>query len=125
MADEEYDTNFNQLLGSFGAHANIQKRQKAERLAAMEPDDDRRKKAGRSRQFNARITDKSFALAHLLIKRLSARDGRKWSGRLLGGSHFRSCQSREARGRRMIWRALVIVAGLAVVGAATHANVMQ
>jgi len=79
MADEEYDTNFNQLLGSFGAHANIQKRQKAERLAAMEPDDGRRKRAGRSRQFNARITDESFALAHLLIKRLSARDGRKWS----------------------------------------------
>ena len=79
MADEEYETNFTELLGAFGAHANIEQRRKAERLAAMEPDDGRRKKAGRDRQFNARITKESFALAQHLIEKLSARDGRKWS----------------------------------------------
>jgi len=79
MAEEEYNTDFDKLLGSFGAHANIEKRRKSERLAAMQPSDGRRKKIGRDRQFNVRITKESFALAQHLIEKLSARDGRKWS----------------------------------------------
>jgi hypothetical protein len=79
VADEEYESNFDVLLGTFGGHANIEKRRKAERLAAMEPDDGRRKKLGRNRQFNTRITEESFALAQRLIERLTERDGRKWS----------------------------------------------
>jgi hypothetical protein len=79
VTEEEYETNYAQLLGAFGKHANLERRAKAERLAAMQPDDGRRKKAGRTKQFNARITQQSFAQAQRLIERLSERDGRKWS----------------------------------------------
>lgn len=80
MGEEDYDTNFSELLGAFGSHANIEKRQKAERLAAMKPDDGRRKRGvGRDHQFNVRVAKETVALAQQLIEMLSERDGRKWS----------------------------------------------
>jgi hypothetical protein len=73
-------SDFGQLLGAFGTHADLNKRAKAERLASMKPDDGRRKRAvTRPHQFNARVSDETMALAKALIERFTARDGRKWS----------------------------------------------
>lgn len=78
LSDEGSD--FAALLGSFGSHANIEKRAKAERLAAMKPGDGRRKRvAVRTNQFNTRISDEALTLAQSLIDALTVRDGRKWS----------------------------------------------
>lgn len=81
MIDDEDGSNFDGLIGAFRSHANIEKRQKAERLAAMKPDDGRRKRGVKEprTQFNVRLNDKSLAQAKLLIAKLSARDKRDWS----------------------------------------------
>jgi hypothetical protein len=71
---------FQQLLGGFGTHTNLEARKKAERLAAMKPDDARRnRRATRTNQFNARVDDETIELAKMLIEKFSARDKRKWS----------------------------------------------
>jgi hypothetical protein len=76
----EDGSDFNALLGSFGSHANIKKRAKAERKAALKPTDGRRMRvAVRTNQFNARISDEALALAQKCIDAMSARDSRKWS----------------------------------------------
>jgi hypothetical protein len=80
MIDEEDGSNYQKLICGFRSHANIEKRQKAERLAAMKPNDGRRKRVKEPRaQFNVRIKEESVALAKLLIEKLSARDKRDWS----------------------------------------------
>jgi hypothetical protein len=78
LAEEGAD--FAELLGAFGTHANLEKRAKAERLAAMKPSDRRRKRvATRTNQFNTRVGDRTIELAQLLIEEFSRRDGKKWS----------------------------------------------
>ena len=79
-AFEDDGSDFAALLGGFGSHANLQKRAKAERLAALKPGDGRRKRVAiRTNQFNTRISDEALALSQNIIDALSARDGRKWS----------------------------------------------
>lgn len=82
MPEEIYETDFRALIGAFGTHANPEKRQKAERLAAMKPDDKRRKRGStknRERQLNVKVTTQTLDLLHVLCAELSTRDGRKWS----------------------------------------------
>jgi hypothetical protein len=80
VADTEDDgSQFQQLLGGFGTHTNLEARKRAERLAAMKPDDARRRGATRTNQFNARVDDETIELAKALIKQFSERDNRKWS----------------------------------------------
>ncbi|MFA5949355.1 MAG: hypothetical protein WC807_03640 [Hyphomicrobium sp.] len=69
MADLSEDgSDFGALLGAFGSHANIEKRAKAERLAAMKPSDGRRKKGpARRNQFNVRVDDETLARAQALL----------------------------------------------------------
>jgi hypothetical protein len=76
---EEDGSAFQEVLGGFGKHANVERRAKAERLAAMKPGDGRRKKKEPRVQFNVRISEADKALADALIKELSERDGREWS----------------------------------------------
>jgi len=77
--DDNDGSQFQQLLGCFGTHTNLEGRKKAERLAAMKPDDGRRRGATRTNQFNARVADETIALAKMLIEKFSARDKKKWS----------------------------------------------
>src|SRR5262245_56307900 len=77
--DDNDGSQFEQLLGGFGTHTDIEKRKKAERLASMKPDDGRRRGATRTNQFNARVGDETIALAKMLIENFSARDKKKWS----------------------------------------------
>ena len=78
LAEEGSD--FVALLGAFGTHGNLEKRAKAERLAAMKPGDGRRKRvATRTNQFNTRVGDRTIELAQRLIEEFSLRDGKKWS----------------------------------------------
>jgi hypothetical protein len=81
MADLIEDgSDFAQLLGAFGTHVNLEKRAKAERLAAMKPTDGRRKRtATRTNQFNTRVDDRTIELAQQLIEAFSRRGGKKWS----------------------------------------------
>ena len=82
MAETEDDNDgsqFQQLLGGFGTHTDIEARKRAERLAAMKPGDGRRRGATRTNQFNARVDDETVALAKMLTEKFSARDKRKWS----------------------------------------------
>ena len=66
---EEEGAAFSELLGKFGTHANIEKRQKAERLASMRPGDKRRRRGPpRAHQFNVRVSTQTQALAHALCK---------------------------------------------------------
>ena len=45
-------------LGGFGTHTDVEKRARAERMAAMRPNDGRRRRGpARAHQFNVRITD--------------------------------------------------------------------
>ena len=68
-ATEEEGADFAELLGRFGTHANIEKRQRAERLASMRPGDKRRRRGPpRAHQFNVRISSQTQALAHALCK---------------------------------------------------------
>jgi hypothetical protein len=77
---EEDGTAFSELLGAFGSHANLEKRAKAERLAAMKPGDGRRKKGPtRTVQFNVRISEHAKAQADALLKEFGDRDGKSWS----------------------------------------------
>jgi hypothetical protein len=76
---EEDGSKFEEFLGAFGVHANVERRAKAERLAAMRPGDGRRKKGDRTHQFNVRINDATKLHVDSLLARLSKRDGRDWS----------------------------------------------
>jgi len=68
-ATEDEGAQFAELLGKFGTHANIEKRQRAERLASMRPGDKRRRRGPpRAHQFNVRITSETQKLAHELCK---------------------------------------------------------
>ena len=80
MIDTEEDGSaFLEVLGGFGKHANLDRRAKAERLAAMKPGDGRRRKKEPRLQFNVRLLEVDKILADDLIKELSDRDGRDWS----------------------------------------------
>jgi hypothetical protein len=76
---EEDGSKFEEFLGAFGVHANVERRAKAERLAAMKPGDGRRKKGDRIHQLNVRINDSAKQLVDSLITKFSERDGRDWS----------------------------------------------
>jgi hypothetical protein len=76
---EEDGSNFAELLGAFGAHSNLDRRAKAERLATMKPHDGRRKKGDRNHQLNVRINDTTKQLVDSLIIKFTQRDGRDWS----------------------------------------------
>ncbi len=77
---EEDGSNFAELLGAFGKNSNVERRAKAERLAAMKPNDGRRKQKGdRIHQLNVRVNDTTEELVETLIIRFTRRDGRKWS----------------------------------------------
>jgi hypothetical protein len=66
---EEDGSAFGELMGAFGSHANVEKRHKAERLAAMRPTDGRRRRGpARIHQFNVRISDETQMLATKLCK---------------------------------------------------------
>jgi len=68
-ATEEEGADFAELLGKFGTHANIEKRQRAERLASMRPGDKRRRRGPpRAHQFNVRVSSETQKLAHGLCK---------------------------------------------------------
>ncbi len=69
MDSEDDGAAFQQLLGSFGAHANPAKRARAERLATMKPTDKRRRRGqARLRQFNVRVTQETQVLATKLCE---------------------------------------------------------
>lgn len=76
---EEDGSEFERFIGSFGVHSNLERRAKAERMAAMKPGDGRRKKGDRTHQLNVRINDTTKGLVELLLAKLSERDGRDWS----------------------------------------------
>jgi hypothetical protein len=80
VAEPEDDgSQFEQLLGGFGTHTNLEARKKAERLASMKADDGRRRRATRTHQFNVRVDDETMGFAKVLLEQFSARDNRKWS----------------------------------------------
>ena len=76
---EEDGSNFAELLGAFGKNSNVERRAKAERLAAMKPSDGRRKKGDRIHQLNVRVNDTTKEIVEMLIARFTERDGRDWS----------------------------------------------
>lgn len=66
---EEDGSAFQELLGSFGSHSDVEKRARAERMAALKPNDKRRRRgAPRQHQFNVRITEMTQALASKLCQ---------------------------------------------------------
>jgi hypothetical protein len=68
-ATEDDGSNFAELLGKFGSNVNIEKRQRAERLASMRPSDKRRRRGPpRAHQFNVRISTQTQTLAHAMCK---------------------------------------------------------
>lgn len=68
MTDEDGSA-FQELLGGFGTHANVEKRARAERRAAMKPNDRRRRRGPpRVHQFNVRISAQTQSLAAKLCK---------------------------------------------------------
>jgi hypothetical protein len=67
--EEEANQNFNELLGAFGSNANVDRRARAERRAAMKPDDKRRKKGpARDTQLNVRVRRSVSDLARDICK---------------------------------------------------------
>ena len=67
--DDDDGSDFAALLGSFGTHADVDKRARAERMAAMRPTDKRRRRGpARAQQFNVRITEATQSLAQKLCK---------------------------------------------------------
>ena len=69
MTAEEEDQNFRELLGAFGSHANVERRARKERRAAMKPDDKRRKKGPvRDTQLNVRVRGSVSDLAREICK---------------------------------------------------------
>ena len=67
--EEDDGSEFAALLGSFGTHADVDKRARAERMAAMRPNDKRRRRGpARAKQFNVRITDATESLAQKLCE---------------------------------------------------------
>lgn len=76
---EEYDDELDEFLGSFGSNTNLAKRQKAEKLAALRPDDRRRKTKNRERQLNVKASDETLALVSALAEKFARRDGQRWS----------------------------------------------
>jgi hypothetical protein len=89
---------FEEFLGAFGVHANVERRAKAERLAAMKPSDGRRKKGDRTHQFNVRINDATKAHVETLIAKFSERDGREWSKTELAEVAFASLAAHTTNG---------------------------
>lgn len=84
MSNENYENEsaFDKLLGGWGTHANIEQRKKAERLAAMKPDDGRRKRGSakmREHQLNVQVTTQTRDLLLALREHLSTVEGRKVS----------------------------------------------
>jgi hypothetical protein len=77
-SDEEGGA-FRKLLGAFGSHADVKRRQRAENIASMHPNDTRRKTAVRTKQFNPRISERAIERMRALIAKFSDRDGRRWS----------------------------------------------
>jgi hypothetical protein len=71
---EEDGSEFEALLGGFGTHTDVEKRARAERMAAMRPNDGRRRRGPvRAHQFNVRITNLTQSLAKKLC------EGNDWS----------------------------------------------
>ena len=67
--EDEANENFRELLGAFGSHADVDRRARAERRAAMKPDDKRRKKgSARDTQLNVRVRRSVSELARELCK---------------------------------------------------------
>lgn len=76
MADLSDDgSDFAALLGSFGSPANkqrLEKRAKAERMAALKKGDGRRNRAvTRPHQFNVRVDDETLRLTKALAAKLN------------------------------------------------------
>jgi hypothetical protein len=92
---EEDGSAFLEVLGGFGKHTNLERRAKAERLAAMKPGDGRRRKKEPRVQFNVRISEVDAALARSLIAELSTRDGRDWSQGELVSAGFKALARRK------------------------------
>jgi hypothetical protein len=67
--EDEANQNFNELLGAFGSNADVDRRARAERRAAMKPDDKRRKKgSARDTQLNVRVRRSVSELAREICK---------------------------------------------------------
>jgi hypothetical protein len=67
--EDEANENFRELLGAFGSNADVDRRARAERRAAMKPDDKRRKKgSARDTQLNVRVRRSVSELARELCK---------------------------------------------------------
>lgn len=67
--EEELNENFNELLGAFGSHANVDRRARRERRASMKVDDKRRKKGdARDTQLNVRVRQSVSDLARKICK---------------------------------------------------------
>jgi hypothetical protein len=95
---EEDGSKFDEFLGAFGVHANLERRAKAERLAAMKPGDGRRKKGDRVHQLNVRINDATKELVDSLIIKFTQRDGRDWSKTELIETAISSLAARSPNG---------------------------
>lgn len=69
MIEDDGDQNFKALLGAFGSHSNTERRVRAERRAAMRPDDKRRKKGEtRDTPLNTRVRKSVHALAQAICR---------------------------------------------------------
>lgn len=68
MTQDDSERNFKELLGTFGSRANKERRAKAERRAAMKPNDGRRKKEKREAPLNVRIRKSVHALAQAICE---------------------------------------------------------
>lgn len=66
MNQDDSERNFKELLGVFGSRANRERRAKAERRAAMKPNDGRRKKEKREAPLNVRVRKSVHALAQAI-----------------------------------------------------------
>jgi ribosome-binding protein aMBF1 (putative translation factor) len=67
--EEELNDNFNELLGTFGSHANVNSRARRERRASMKVDDKRRKKGdARDTQLNVRVRESVSNLVRKICK---------------------------------------------------------
>lgn len=68
MTQDDSERNFKELLGVFGSRANVERRARAERRAAMKPGDGRRKKEKREAPLNVRIRKSVHALAQAICE---------------------------------------------------------
>ena len=69
MVEDDTSANFKELLGAFGSNADVGRRARAERRAAMQPGDKRRKKgAVRDTQWNTRIRQSVAEIGRSLCK---------------------------------------------------------